>query len=773
MDAVRQYLSNTSVNAPFFLIVGDGNYASIKTQLAELGLKFVKLSDCCAATDKPPSIDRLLDTFAFADIDGNSNDKKIVVVGLGEYLALRGESEAFKRLDSIKDIKIGNARVVLLLRSVSSVVRKIQHNERSRSVDRYMFFTDNTESDINITIVPGTLNLPASNGVKGLLAELENGETVVNVKTNANFDNSLFTVSKINSAFDGIKHIRPTFSLAESLGTNEQWTDFLTALNVANGEINTIVAEYGSKPEHELSKWIVGTAYKNWLYFILLKLKSSEIDNSYLKYVVETTDNFAELKKNILCTIIVVVHTDNRFARFFDERNEIIARLLADKKVTDSDIADFILENRRNLDEVIFNLTSRTLRERKEFVSLFSLLDKQTIINRASSVYNALADYLWAYTFTDPKVSVDLNTLLTSYFDRYKWQKVLNTIDVDFLEQVESLANERKYNELRTRAEVLSSITNKDDTYLYWVDALGVEFLGVIQKLCEKKGLSLRIHIAQAYLPTITSVNKSFYDDWAYGKKEKESRLDELKHKKSGGYNYETERLPVHLAEELDIIESVIESASVQLTLHHVKKVLIVSDHGASRLAVINEQEEKYENDTKGEHGGRCSKRPADYTPNAYDLPFATESSDGQYLVLANYGRFKGSRKANIEVHGGATLEEVVVPIVEIMLANPDTSIEVIDSDKIYASFRKPLQFTVFSKTELQSVRVVVIDVPTPFIANKTGKNHYIVTTDIKRPGKYHADVFDGDSLVGKIILDVQSETQKKSGSENFDNLFD
>ena len=34
----------------------------------------------------------------------------------------------------------------------------------------------------------------------------------------------------------------------------------------------------------------------------------------------------------------------------------------------------------------------------------------------------------------------------------------------------------------------------------------------------------------------------------------------------------------------------------------------------------------------------------------------ATDAED--FWALANYDRFKGSRKANVEVHGGATLEK-------------------------------------------------------------------------------------------------------------------
>jgi hypothetical protein len=66
--------------------------------------------------------------------------------------------------------------------------------------------------------------------------------------------------------------------------------------------------------------------------------------------------------------------------------------------------------------------------------------------------------------------------------------------------------------------------------------------------------------------------------------------------------------LPIHLAKELDIISGVIDKAATELALRHCKRFLLVSDHGASRLAVLRRKEEKYETDTKGEHSGRCCK---------------------------------------------------------------------------------------------------------------------------------------------------------------------
>jgi hypothetical protein len=77
---------------PFFCVVGDDDYNSLLDELKQLGLLVVRTSDFCKREDKVPSLDDLVDCFRTLDID--YRDNKCVVVGLGEYLALRGANFA-------------------------------------------------------------------------------------------------------------------------------------------------------------------------------------------------------------------------------------------------------------------------------------------------------------------------------------------------------------------------------------------------------------------------------------------------------------------------------------------------------------------------------------------------------------------------------------------------------------------------------------------------------------------------------------------------------
>jgi hypothetical protein len=402
--------------------------------------------------------------------------------------------------------------------------------------------------------------------------------------------------------------------------------------------------------------------------------------------------------------------------------------------------------------ESIYKLTDGTRVEREEIIAWLS---NNNMVQQLDVIYPVLAAYLNKYIFKCP----ELADVLTEYFEEYKRLKLLNKIEPEFLKKVDELALSRKYNRLPTRNEIMDSV-DKNDTFLYWLDALGVEYLSLIEDLVQKRGLSIRVNIARAELPTITAINRGFFDAWQ-GHKEKNDELDDTKHSDAGGYNFTNNELPIHLAKELDIITAMIDKAATKLALRHCKRILIVSDHGSSRLAVLRRKEEKYDTDTTGEHSGRCCEL---FQP--YALPFAAEENG--YLVLADYGRFKGSRAANVEVHGGASLEEVVVPVIELSLKDGSVTVKLVD-ETVTVDFRTGTEIKLFFNSPVQNISAVLNG--KRYSASQIDANHYSVKLpDTKRAGDYPADIYAGDNLIGTIMINAQGKSGKVNDA--FDDLF-
>lgn len=283
--------------------------------------------------------------------------------------------------------------------------------------------------------------------------------------------------------------------------------------------------------------------------------------------------------------------------------------------------------------------------------------------------------------------------------------------------------------------------------------------------MANKRGLSVKVDITRADLPTITSINKSFYENWPGDLKYKEEDLDNTKHKKEGGFFYTQDKTPVHIIRELEIIEKAIDAAVSSLALHKCKQFVIASDHGASRLAVIKEKENPHQTDTKGEHSGRCCK--------AYDEDNREcVVEENGYFVRTDYERYAGSRAANVEVHGGATLEEIVVPVITLSLKrNADVDIRLLNSEKITADRHDGtyVEFYISYVEQKENVTIVVDGTRYKTIA-KDGKHYAVWLSDIKRQKKCVAELFDGADLIGSINLDIKGRTA--TVNSEFDDMF-
>lgn len=343
--------------------------------------------------------------------------------------------------------------------------------------------------------------------------------------------------------------------------------------------------------------------------------------------------------------------------------------------------------------------------------------------------------------------------------------KIENRITDEFMSLILKYGKEYIYTKLQTRDNAINKITEKNATYLYWIDALGVEYLSYIVELAKERGLSIDIDIARSDLPTITSVNKGFYENWKGLRKYKEEELDDIKHKEKGGFFYTENQEPVHLVKELEVIERALDVAKTSLAMHECKKFVIASDHGASRLAVIKKDEKMHPTDTQGKHSGRCCK--------AYEeaeMEYVIEENG--YFVRSDYGRYSGSRSANVEVHGGASLEEIIVPIITLKLKSDALiDIRVINEASLFADRHIGTTIELYiSDVENQNGISLVIE-GNRYDATAKDKTHYIVVaTEIKRQKECSAEIFDGNSLVGKIELKIKGRTA--SVNTDFDDLF-
>lgn len=293
---------------------------------------------------------------------------------------------------------------------------------------------------------------------------------------------------------------------------------------------------------------------------------------------------------------------------------------------------------------------------------------------------------------------------------------------------------------------------------------MGVEFLSYILSQCHKMGILAKVTICRCELPSITSRNLDLLNHFRNGDHEIISvkELDDIKHHGKESFDYRDLKLPLHLARELEILTEVLQIIKAKLSSGTIQKAVMIADHGATRLAVIHEAENFWEMSESGKHSGRCCpKSDVDVQP-----PYAADAGD--FWALANYDRFRGGRKANVEVHGGATLEEITVPIIELSLRPGRIEVYILATDSaltdlaqtpvILVSFRRKAEMKLYISATVSNVSVVVEG--KTYDAEPINDNYFHVRMpDLKKPKMYAADIYAGDDMIAEHLpFEVKNE---------------
>lgn len=564
----------------------------------------IYVSDFCRG-DSPPDADLLVEKLKASEVNA-------LVFGLGEYIYFTAQENILRALQD----KNFNRKVVFVCRGVANLLERLADEDfkfRANQLCR-------VEGRVNFSVVRYNPKLEVATDARNfseLLKLAESGQNNLTVQS----DLPLANVQTTDNFYDAIKNREPNFATSPDALSESQWQEYFFDDNCE-----------GYPPEHWRS---FAAGFEN------------KIANPYLRFAFERSATCEEYRRNLFFALLDV--DEKTFAEFY------ALRKIAVKNISSPYLAEY-LERLEDFPDAVKYLTDNTAEERRAMIR--AVQGKEKIPATFRKNYSAANDYLAAYDFGDAAI--------TDYFRRYKKIKLCNVDDAAFKNHVRELALVRPYNKFETRQKILDGADKK--AKLYWLDALGVEFLSYIEARARQFGLCTAIKTARAELPTLTAQNKNFYDDWRGDKFDKNQRLDDLKHSPEKFDALGKCSAPDYLDDELVIIDEALAEIKRELESCRADKILLTSDHGASRLAVMYGRENKYKMDSAGEHGGRCCPI------NALDEKPDCATEENGWWVLANYDRFAGGRLASVEVHGGATLEEILVPVIEFAL--PKSAVE-------------------------------------------------------------------------------------------------
>lgn len=743
-------------------IDGSSDYATLLGLIKDdYGKQIICMSDSCSM-DFPPD-----PAFQISLISNAAKAKPVIWIGAAQVKMLYGQQPTEQFLINLLGTSFAGPVTVIcpfccnILEGIARKYAKLGYNV--------------------IVISGGERNIPAIHvssknaayqgtdsvqGIKALLCMLENGKYGADIYLTTSckivyLESSMYPVSEGMKPYQVLCKIDPGIAAntKERNGTSEQWQKLILDLQNTKSLSNLCADKMCvvQNLANEFGDYLTGGLEDRFLCFICLKVFYGN-GNDYLAYCLEKSQTVDLFERCIYTAILNIDYQDKHFSSWMRQRRRILSTL-DDNSAMMKDYCEQATIKRK---DILWYLSDETEEERAALIhALCSYSYTPDELNQVLAVVSPqLAAYLQQFTFDEFNTKVMasdayIRRLLTDYFQRYKFQKLTNHQDTDFVELVEKEAKARSFTKLQARSAIVKKL-DKKGVRPYFFDALGVEFLAFIESRAGAYKMQFECFVGHCNLPSITSKNKEFYAAFPKGSVLKEEGLDELKHQGTK-YDFQFTTEPLHIFDELAILDKDLKRMGSMLAMGQCQRIVILSDHGASRLAVTYRSEnKKLELSDPGQHSGRCC--PADKDPG---IEFAT-FEDG-FAVLANYERFKGSRKADVETHGGASLEEAVVPIIVLTLKPKEQQVFFVET-VVPCSPKGGSSIRLFANPPLKNPRMVVNG--QSYEGKLDGDKHNVIfdMPDIRRKGRHEAEIHDG----GVKVTVLTFETKRQTGTNQF-----
>ena len=446
--------------------------------------------------------------------------------------------------------------------------------------------------------------------------------------------------------------------LKKEWGTDEEWLSLIPSI-ISGVSISKVIENILNvrtfDPLALLAQWSMMTGPQRWLVWLWYRINNRD---DYYSYAIKQNSSYLDVEKML------------SYPEWIEQRTKAMSAL----KIAETSAEYFkrvdslpLMETRLAL------LTCATHTEKTHAIKTISeWLRKDADINAVSACVTDKFPLLSQYLTTS---SDAYSSELGDYYSWYRKHKVMNILPNNSVEKVQTVS----LDSFSSRYSVLKQIENLDATVL-WVDAMGAEWLPLLMRClikCCTIGTVITQKVVQSILPTETCYNEQWKNmDIAYKKLDK---LDNLAHK---GMPDDKDYFSC-IAHQLNEIENVAKTAATLLEEYNY--VAITADHGTSRLAALAFHKLPGISAPSGSqvrsHGRYCEiNRPFklnDIIPGTLSVTnnncnFIIFGTHEHYVQSGNAAGKNDADHAHVgEVHGGATPEEVLVPVIILKRRTP------------------------------------------------------------------------------------------------------
>ena len=406
----------------------------------------------------------------------------------------------------------------------------------------------------------------------------------------------------------------------------------------------------------------------------LVELQSDELWIAYVWYVTQNVDATSYLvkvlKNNVspsdflrkyVVETAVDCLTNDKALNLAKERANAIQELVT---VSTSLIIEFIgVTKEYSNDNVAAWLNCGTEAELIEIIRRVSETDLTFGLPKIwKSLYLTLADYL-----TDD-FDYD-NKELTEYFREYRRQKIKNFVTDGFVKTAFDIEISPTF---VTRDSILQKLSGDTNTALLIVDGMGAEYYPLILAMAKRRGMNIEFSaVANARLPSSTRFNAVKWNERRC-LKPNIYRIDTISHE--GARKHEQCSSEENIVATFAVFENMFNRIAEAINSYD--RVVVTADHGSSRLAVLAYKQQL---STKLHWEGEIQSGRYVIAPPNMPKPSEFESyydADGNisYWVVRGYNCL---RSGTLSVHGGASIEERLVPVVVFSKTKTSTQVQI------------------------------------------------------------------------------------------------
>lgn len=583
-------------------------------------------------------------------------ERGIVFIGLDAYLAFLQNSERmdfFIGLKKLLDANNANARFLISDRFMNrSVFRNPRYEEGLQIVN----FEGETETDIalNITLVcknwaGSKENAEMTSAALKVMGDYIPSGTFVFSAEEAylpNADWGYVTILKEPlTALKKLYGIESTFSeacadalLKECANAEQEPMDLLVE---RFGGTNNLSVEKAPLRLQELHNDPLWDCYV-WM------LKTKGRLDSYLCLVLAMVKNASEFMKCYVTDTALTLIGSAKAAEYASER----AKVLTGKVDYEPLIARFVAtteDDDRALDYLNCGTDTEIkglIRHAKKLEHTYGLPE---LYDRISPVLNQYLSPYFDYGYSE----------LTDYFHKLRCYRMSDSIDKSFVKCAFGAVIPKI---IKKRDDIIAGFDD-GNTALLVVDGMGAEYYPLLLNMAQLNGLKVESRqIVSVRLPSSTDYNKI---KWPSERKlQGVHRVDNISHEGYSAHEkcgFEENLAAIFISFRKDILPRIING------LGSYKRVIVTADHGASYLAV-NAHQDNLDKTLSWSHGAVADWRYAILnheitTPDGMVTVYSSEMQQWFYVVKG-YNRLPKNGGKLYALHGGATLEEILVPFV-------------------------------------------------------------------------------------------------------------